>query len=125
MNLFIDYHSRAPIYEQIMEQIILLVSSGILKKDDRLPSLRQLSAQLGLNINTVKRALSELEDRGITYSVAGKGIFISGETPDKNIYLDRALEEMRLSVANAKAHGADKKQILGIINKIYKGDEEQ
>ncbi|MCH5190554.1 MAG: GntR family transcriptional regulator [Oscillospiraceae bacterium] len=106
-----------------MEQIILLVSSGFLKKDDQLPSLRQLSAQLSLNINTVKRALSELEDRGITYSVAGKGIFISGDTPIKNIYLDRALEDLKMNVANAKAHGAAKKRILEIINDIYKGDE--
>lgn len=121
--MFIDYHSRTPIYEQIMEQIILLVSSGNLKKDDQLPSLRQLSAQLSLNINTVKRALSELEDRGITYSVAGKGTFISGDTPVKNIYLDRALEDLKVNAANAKAHGASKKKILEIINDIYKGDE--
>ena len=106
-----------------MEQIILLAGRGVLKKDDRLPSLRQLSAQLGLNINTVKRALDELENRGITYSVAGKGIFISGNAPGKNIYLDRALEELKISIMSAKAHGADKEKILRIINEIYKGDE--
>lgn len=106
-----------------MEQIILLVSNGFLKKDDQLPSLRQLSAQLSLNINTVKRALSELEDRGITYSVAGKGTFISGDTPIKNFYLDRALEDLKTYINNAKAYGADKNMILEIINDIYKGDE--
>ena len=122
-NIFIDYHSRIPIYEQIIEQIILLVSRGVLKKDDKLPSLRQLSSELGLNINTVKRALSELEDRGITYSVAGKGIFVSGDSRGKDVYLGRAIEEMKLSVANAKAHGAKKETIFKIINEIYKGDE--
>lgn len=88
-------------------------------------SLRQLSAQLGLNINTVKRAYSELEDQGITYSVAGKGIFISGNTGSRNIYLEQSLEAVRTAVINAKALGADKERLSEIINEIFKGDEQK
>lgn len=125
MNIFIDNHSRTPIYEQIKEQIVMCVSRGQLKKDEQLPSLRQLSAQLGLNINTVKRAYSELEDQGITYSVAGKGIFISGNTGSRNIYLEQSLEAVRTAVINAKALGADKERLSEIINEIFKGDEQK
>ena len=124
MNLYIDYRSKTPIYEQIMEQIVLLVISGNLKKDEQLPSLRQLSAQLGININTVKHALSELENRGIIYSVAGKGFFINGASNSGSSYfMDRSLEELRLIVINAKAHGAKKERVLKIIDEIFKGDE--
>lgn len=121
MNIFVDYHSRTPIYEQIEAQVALLVSRGQLKKDEQLPSLRQLSSALGLNINTVKRAYSELEDRGITYSVAGKGIFISGETGD---YLEQSLGEVRQAVKTAKEHGARQSQLLEIVKELYKGDEQ-
>ena len=124
MKIFIDYHSRTPIYEQIKEEIILAVSRGELKKDDQLPSLRALSSELAININTIKRALSELEDQGVTYSVAGKGIFISGKTHTR-AYLDTALSAVESAVINAKAMGADKDELTRIIEKLYKGDDEK
>ena len=124
MNIFLDYHSRTPIYEQIKEQIVLDISRGVLKKDDQLPSLRQLSAQLGLNINTVKRALSELEAQGVIYTIAGKGVFVSGDEKSQNIYLQQSLDTVKASLVNAKAMGADQKQIEGLINEIFKGVED-
>ena len=124
MNIFLDYHSRTPIYEQIKEQIVLDISRGVLKKDDQLPSLRQLSAQLGLNINTVKRALSELEAQGVIYTIAGKGVFVSGDTKSQSIYLQQSLDAVKASLVNAKAMGVDRKQVEGLLNEIFKGDDD-
>ena len=121
MNIFLDYHSRTPIYEQIKEQIVLDISRGVLKKDDQLPSLRQLSAQLGLNINTVKRALSELEAQGVIYTIAGKGVFVSGDTKSQNIFLQQSLDAVKASLVNARAMGVDRKQVEGLLNEIFKG----
>lgn len=123
MNIFLDYHSRTPIYEQIKEQIVLDVSRGILKKDDQLPSLRQLSAQLGININTVKRALSELEAQGVIYSVAGKGIFISGNAESQNIYLEQSLDAVKSALVTAKEMGASEENLIALIKELYKGVE--
>ncbi len=123
MNIFLDYHSRTPIYEQIKEQIVLDISRGILKKDDQLPSLRQLSAQLGININTVKRALSELEAQGVIYSVAGKGIFISGNAESQNIYLEQSLDAVKLAIINAKQMGASEEKISAMVKELFKGVE--
>ena len=123
MNIFLDYHSRTPIYEQIKEQIVLDISRGILKKDDQLPSLRQLSAQLGININTVKRALSELEAQGVIYSLAGKGIFISGNAESQNIYLEQSLDAVKLAIINAKQMGASEEKITAMVKELFKGVE--
>lgn len=123
MNIFLDYHSRTPIYEQIKEQIVLDISRGILKKDDQLPSLRQLSAQLGININTVKRALSELEAQGVIYSVAGKGIFISGNAESQNIYLEQSLDAVKMALINAKQMGASEEKIAAMVKELFKGVE--
>ena len=123
MNIFLDYHSRTPIYEQIKEQIVLDISRGILKKDDQLPSLRQLSAQLGININTVKRALSELEAQGVIYSVAGKGIFISGNAESQNIYLEQSLDAVKTALINAKQMGASEERITAMVKELFKGVE--
>ena len=123
MNIFLDYHSRTPIYEQIKEQIVLDINRGVLKKDDQLPSLRQLSAQLGININTVKRALSELEAQGVIYSVAGKGIFISGNAESQNIYLEQSLDAVKTALINAKQMGASEEKITAMIKELFKGVE--
>jgi len=123
VNIFLDYHSRRPIYEQIKEQIVLDISRGVLKKDDQLPSLRQLSSQLGININTVKRALSELEAQGVIYSVAGKGIFISGNAESQNIYLEQSLDAVKNALISAKQMGASEEKITAILKEIYKGVE--
>ena len=123
MNIFLDYHSRTPIYEQIKEQIVLDISRVILKKDDQLPSLRQLSAQLGININTVKRALSELEAQGVIYSVAGKGIFISGNAESQNIYLEQSLDAVKTALINAKQMGASEEKITAMVKELFKGVE--
>ena len=123
MNIFLDYHSRTPIYDQIKEQIVHAISRGILKKDDQLPSLRQLSAQLGININTVKRALSELEAQGVIYSVAGKGIFISGNAESQNIYLEQSLDAVKTALINAKQMGASEEKITAMVKELFKGVE--
>ncbi len=122
MNILIDYHSRTPIYEQIKKEIKLAISRGELRADDQLPSLRQLSAQLSININTLKRALSELESEGITYSIAGKGIFVSNDNSARDFCKD-VFEEISNCVKSAKAMGAKEEQIIELIEKIYKGDE--
>ncbi len=74
--IFIDYHSRVPIYEQIKEQIIMLINTRVYKPNDQLPSIRSLSNELNINVNTIKRAFAELEDDKVVYSVQGKGIFV-------------------------------------------------
>ena len=73
----IDFQSRIPVYEQIEEQVIWLINSGVYEPGCKLPSLRTLSSELKLNINTVKRAFQELEAKGFVYSAQGKGIFVS------------------------------------------------
>lgn len=120
MNIFLDYHSRTPIYEQIKNEIILAVCRGELKENEQLPSLRQLSSQLGLNINTIKRAFQELDNQGIIYSVAGKGIFVSEHVLQNNDYCRQAAEEVKAAVVNAKAVGASKEMLIEIIESIYK-----
>ena len=73
----INLRSRVAIYEQIVAQVEDGILKGLLKADEQLPSVRMLSLELALNPNTVSRAYTELERRGIIYSVVGKGSFVS------------------------------------------------
>lgn len=79
----VDIMSRVPVYEQIVEQLEEFVLAGIMKEGDRLPSVRALSMQLAVNPNTIQKAYSELDRRGLIQSVPGKGCFITPEALEK------------------------------------------
>ena len=87
----IDYKSRLPLYEQLVESIKARTLSGVLNGDDPLPSVRQLSAQLGINPNTVQKAYTLLEQQGIIYTVPGKGNFIR---PDTETLKQRKIQDL-------------------------------
>lgn len=118
--IIIDYRSRTPIFEQIKEQIMNLINIGELKPDDKLPSIRQLASDLNLNVNTVKRAFQELETEKVTYSVPGKGVFISQSAIANVFVLDSAESELKRILASSKAKGVTEERIITLVKEIYK-----
>lgn len=78
----VDATSRKPVYEQIVEQMEQFLLTGILSSGSQLPSVRSLSIQLSINPNTIQKAYSELDRRGMIYSVPGKGCFVSQDAFD-------------------------------------------
>lgn len=115
----IDFQSRIPVYEQIEEQVIWLINSGVYEPGSKLPSLRTLSSELKLNINTVKRAFQELESKGFVYSAQGKGIFVSQlNRVNENIKAE-AIEDLRVSVRSARAKGVTQREIQSVVDEIY------
>lgn len=73
----VDTMSRQPVYEQIINQLERFVLSGVLRPGTQLPSVRSLSMELSINPNTIQKAYSELDLRGVIYSVPGIGCFVS------------------------------------------------
>ena len=71
----INYRDGRPIYEQVKEGICRLITSGAIKENEKLPSVRELASSLAINPNTIQRAYKELEAEGYIYSAAGKGSF--------------------------------------------------
>jgi GntR family transcriptional regulator len=68
MIVEIDEHSAVPPYEQIRVQIAAMIATGVLVAGTRLPTIRQLAADLGLATNTVARAYRQLEADGFVDS---------------------------------------------------------
>ncbi len=93
MGFYVDTASRLPIYQQLTQQIREAVVRGSLQPGERLPSVRQLSAELVINPNTVSRAYVELERGGILVSQAGRGMFVAQPGTD----LTRSARKRRLA----------------------------
>lgn len=121
--IIIDCHSRTPIFEQIKEQILNLINIGELKPDDKLPSIRQLASDLDLNVNTVKRAFQELERERVTYSIPGKGVFVSHTAIANELVIDNAETELRRIIASSKAKGVPSERVIALVKEIYKKGE--
>ena len=74
----INYGHSKPIYEQVKDSLRQLMLAGLLKENEKLPSVRELAMQLTINPNTIQRAYRELEAEGYIVSVPGKGSFVAG-----------------------------------------------
>ena len=118
----IDVQSKDPIFEQIKKQINRFIQLDILKPDDRLPSVRSLALELGINPNTVAKAYQELEAEGIVYTLTKKGVFIA--TRDKAI-VDKQLvvSNFKQVVREYKNSGLNKEELIQMINSVYEKGE--
>lgn len=121
----IDYKSRIPIYDQIVGGIIRLKVMGVLSDGDKLPSVRSLGLQLGINPNTVQKAYAILESNGVIYSVTGKGSFISGDETAKSALVTAVKDEFRGAVETAKRKGLTREQLFALVSEVYEGGKEK
>jgi len=78
--ILLDYRDVRPIYAQIIGGVKEQITSGILRSGDRLPSVRELAAELAINPNTIQRAYRTLEADGWIVTVPGKGCFVSANS---------------------------------------------
>ena len=68
-----------PIYRQLADQVLAGVKSGLLKPGDRLPTERELAAQLGVARGTVRKAYRELADNNLVQVIQGSGVYIHSD----------------------------------------------
>lgn len=74
-----QFRNDQPIYTQLIQQITLAILAGYFPSGGRLPPVRELAAQAGVNPNTMQRALAELERTGLLYTQRTAGRFVTGD----------------------------------------------
>ncbi len=116
--------NRGAIYQQLKEEVVRLCSLDVLKPDDQLPSVRSLARELGINPNTVAKAYSQLESDGITYTVPGKGSFISGDILRMGEVRRKMLESFVDQARKAKALGFARKELEDVLDGVYAVSQE-
>ena len=123
-SLTIDLKDRRPIYEQLIDQIMDLVLHGVMQPGEQLPSVRSLAGELAINPNTIQKADAELERRGITYSVPGRGSFVSAELDVvTEEHKSRSLGAARSLLEEAHATGMTAQDFLPLIGQVWKEEE--
>ena len=93
--IILDYRDTRPLYEQIVDKFQMLILSGALEPNSRMPSVRSLAVELSINPNTIQRAYSELERNGFLYTVKGKGNYVAYSDSLKDVRKQEILEKLR------------------------------
>jgi GntR family transcriptional regulator len=112
-----DLRSRKSIYEQIVDNLRVEILSGVMKPDEKLPSVRDLSKLLTVNPNTIQKAYRELERQGYVYSSQGLGTFVEkpeARKPD-GAFRAEALELLRRGVTDLRYLGMSVDEIKAIV----------
>jgi GntR family transcriptional regulator len=112
----IQIHERSllPIFEQIVSQIKELIAKGALAEGDKIPSVRELSAMLLVNHNTVAKAYQELERQGVIVTVRGKGAYVAKAADAPGMLQERLTglrEQLRRLVVEAHHLGIGEDQL--------------
>ena len=103
MKIIINTSLMVPIYEQIVDQIKMLMRNGELKENDNLPSVRTLSKELKISALTVKKAYDNLESEGFTVTVHGKGTYVAATNTE--LLLEEQKKELEADLEQAIQKG--------------------
>ncbi len=120
----VDIHSTVAVYIQIENHIQFAIASSKLKAGDQLPSVRELSERVGVNPNTVAKAYRDLEVMGLLYTRRGMGVFVNKgiEAKCREDCRKRIITRMHEVVAESKAAGLSKKDVLDIVDRSIATD---
>ena len=84
-----NFDADKPIFQQIAGALCDRILSGELKGEDRIPSVREYGADIGVNPNTVMRSYEKLTTDGIIYNKRGIGYFVAADARDKILDVQR------------------------------------
>lgn len=120
--LNIRLEGKLPIYEQLYNGISRLISSGEMTPDERLPAVREVAKQFGINPNTVQKAYSQLEQAGLIYSMPAKGSYVSSGSGAAEAVRKEALRRAERELRSAYDAGVSLSEISVLAEQIWTGE---
>ena len=113
-GLRVDRSDPALLHDQVAAELRRAIADGDAKPGERLPAACDLAAVLGVNSNTVLRALRLLRDEGLLEFRRGRGITVTGAAPQQSMLLSKAKELVQL----ARREGYRRDELLKLIESL-------
>jgi GntR family transcriptional regulator len=113
LGVKVDRQDPTDLHEQVAAEIRRAIADGEAKPGERLPPARDLAAVIGVNTNTVLRALRTLRDEGLLEFRRGRGISVAG-SPERGAVITRARELVRF----ARQHGYRREDLVRLIERL-------
>lgn len=123
MLLQLDFGSDVPIYMQIRNQIVLGIADGRLQPGERLPTIRALANECGVNTMTVNKAYARLKQEAFIEADRRSGAVVRmpagvRRAGDESLPR-RAQEALRLAIAEAKLAGMNREALVELCGRLY------
>jgi GntR family transcriptional regulator len=112
-NVKLDRHDPLDLHEQVAGEIRRAIADGEAKPGERLPPAKDLAAILGVNTNTVLRALRDLRDEGLLEFRRGRGITVTG-TPEQSTLIEQTKDLLQY----ARTHGYKPDELIQLIQQL-------
>ncbi|TYB61056.1 GntR family transcriptional regulator [Nonomuraea sp. PA05] len=114
MLLTLDLNDARPLHDQVASAIRRAIGEGSYRPGDRLPPARDLAAALGINPNTVLRALRDLRDEGLLEFRRGRGVSVAGLAGGRALLVQRARELLD----EAEKYGYSRQDLITIMEEL-------
>lgn len=119
MLLKLDFSSDIPIYMQIRNQLVLGIAEGKLSPGERLPTIRTLAAEIGVNVMTVNKAYALLKQEGYILADRRSGARVNPNAVPSGLQEEMVAAHLGLAVSEAKAAGIDRETLLEMCSRLF------
>jgi len=121
MYIVIDENDRRPIYQQVVDEIKALIARGELKEGTMLPPVRQVAADLGVNLNTIAFAYRELQREGLINVRHGAGAVVAPRVHAQGKTDDELRKPLRAALTQFVLAGLPRAEIMSIVGDELRG----
>ena len=119
MRLIFDFESKTPIYQQLRDQIVFGIAEGKLSPGEKLPTIRALADESGINMMTVSKAYQMLNNEGYIVTDRRKGTLISNKAKESPVK-EETLKELRVIISELQLSGLSLDEVLTLCKEYYK-----
>lgn len=119
----VGFDNRLPIYLQIMDHFKTDIITGKLRPGDKMPSVRELAAEMQINPNTIQRALQELEREGLVETKRGTGRYVAGGDSIIGVLKERKVQQLLdRFVSDMLELGLEREEIMAVVSQAILAD---
>ena len=119
MRLIFDFESKTPIYQQLRDQIVVGIAEGKLSPGERLPTIRALADESGINMMPVSKAYQMLNNEGYIVTDRRKGTLISNKAKESPVK-EETLKELRVIISELQLSELSLDEVLTLCKEYYK-----
>jgi DNA-binding transcriptional regulator YhcF (GntR family) len=121
MILKFDFSSSEPLYMQLRNQIVIGIGEGKLKPGEKLPTIRALAEESGINMMTVSKAYQLLKQEGYITTDRRSGATVARK--EMVSVSDATLKALRICVSELRLAGMNKEEIMALCANVYEEGE--
>ena len=120
MILSLDFSCDVPIYMQIRNQIVIGISDGSLAPGERLPTIRSLAIEIGINTMTVNKSYQLLKQEGYITADRRSGATVNNVFNSSKVLPQKILDSLKMVISEARLNGISENEFLKIGREMYK-----